>query len=120
VDYPKTLMDFEKRFSTEEACRDHLFELRWPSGFECPHCGHGKAWKRADGLLECGGCGYKVSAKAGTVFEGSRKPLLLWFRAIWWVTSQKNGASALGLQRILGLGAIKRHGHGYTSCAEPW
>ncbi len=106
-DYPKTLMDFEKRFSTEEACRDYLFELRWPSGFECPQCGHGKAWQRSDGLLECGGCGYKVSAKAGTIFEGSRKPLLLWFRAIWWVTSQKNGASALGLQRILGFGSYQ-------------
>ena len=100
-------MDFEKRFSTEEACRDYLYELRWPSGFECPQCAHGKAWKRSDGLLECGGCGYKVSAKAGTIFEGSRKPLLLWFRAIWWVTSQKNGASALGLQRILGLGSYQ-------------
>jgi len=29
----------------------------------------------------------------------------MWFRAIWWVTAQKNGASALGLQRILGLGS---------------
>lgn len=105
--YPKTLLDFEKRFSTEKACQDYLFELRWPSGFQCPRCGHSKAWKRADGLLECGGCGYKVSAKAGTIFEGSRKPLLLWFRAIWWITSQKNGASALGLQRILGLGSYQ-------------
>jgi len=34
-------------------------------------------------------------------------PLVLWFRAIWWVTSQKNGASALGLQRILGLGSYE-------------
>ncbi len=100
-------MDFEKCFSTEEACRDYLFELRWPSGFECPQCAHGKAWKRSNGLLECGGCGYKGSAMAGTLFEGSRKPLLLWFRAIWWVASQKNGASALGLQRILGLGSYQ-------------
>ena len=40
---------------------------------------------------------------AGTIVQGSRQPLTLWFRAIWWVTAQKNGASALGLQRILGL-----------------
>jgi transposase-like protein len=26
---------------------------------------------------------------------------------MWWVTSQKNGASALGLQRVLGLGSYK-------------
>ena len=44
---------------------------------------------------------------AGTIFQDSRKPLTLWFRAMWWVTAQKNGASALGLQRILGLGQYK-------------
>ena len=106
-DYPKTLMDLERRFATEEACREYLFRLRWPSGFHCPACGHEKAWPRADGLFECGECGHKTSVKAGTIFEGSRKPLALWFRAIWWVTSQKNGASALGLQRILGLGSYE-------------
>jgi hypothetical protein len=58
-------------------------------------------------LLECEGCEYKVSAKAGTIFEGSRKPLVLWFRAVWWMTCQKNGASALGLQRILGMGSYE-------------
>lgn len=40
---------------------------------------------------------------AGTIFENTRKPLTLWFRAIWYVTSQKNGASATSLQQILGL-----------------
>jgi len=106
-DYPKTLMDLERRFATEEACREYLLRLRWPSGFRCPACGHEKAWSRADGLFECGECGHKTSAKAGTIFERSRKPLVLWFRAIWWVTSQKNGASALGLKRILGLGSYE-------------
>ena len=106
-DYPKTLMELEKRFSTEKACQDYLFQLRWPSRFRCSQCGGDKAWSRSDGLLECGKCGFKVSAKAGTVFEGSRKPLVLWFRAIWWMTCQKNGASALGLQRILGLGSYQ-------------
>jgi transposase-like protein len=106
-DYPKTLMDLERRFATEEACREYLFRLRWPSGFRCPACGHEKAWSRSDGLFECGECGHKTSVKAGTIFGGSRKPLVLWFRAIWWVTSQKNGASALGLKRILGLGSYE-------------
>lgn len=100
-------MDLERRFSTEEACREYLFRLRWPSGFRCPGCGHEKAWTRSDGLFECATCGHKTSIKAGTIFERSRKPLVLWFRAIWWVSSQKNGASALGLQRILGLGSYE-------------
>jgi len=40
---------------------------------------------------------------AGTIFQDTRTSLRLWFQAMWWVTTQKNGASALGLQRILGL-----------------
>jgi transposase-like protein len=52
-------------------------------------------------------CQYQASVTAGTIFEGTRKPLTMWFRAIWWVCAQKNGASALGLQQILGLGSYK-------------
>jgi len=59
------------------------------------------------GLFKCTACAHKASVIAGTLFEGTRKPLVLWFRAIWWVTSQKNGASALGVQRILGFGSYE-------------
>lgn len=44
---------------------------------------------------------------AGTIFQDTRKPLVDWFRAMYWMASQKNGASALGLQRVLGLGSYK-------------
>lgn len=105
--YPKDLEELELNFSTEEACRNYLFDLRWPEGFRCPACGHDGAWKLQSDLFKCTSCGRKASVTAGTIFEGTRKPLVAWFRAIWWVTSQKNGASALGLQRILGLGSYK-------------
>jgi transposase-like protein len=52
----------------------------------------------------CASCLYPISATAGTIFQDTRKPLRLWFRAAWYVTGQKHGASALGLQRVLGLG----------------
>jgi len=106
-DYPKTLLELEQRFSTEEACEQYLFDLRWPSGFRCPPCGNHKAWELKTGLFECSACGHKASVISGTILEGTRKPLVLWFRVIWWVASQKNGASALGLQRTLGLGCYK-------------
>ena len=103
-EYPATLLEFEKQFSTEEACRDYLSRLRWPDGFRCPRCDSSRVWARSrGGLMECAHCGYKTSATAGTLFDRARVPLQLWFRAIWLVTSQKNGASALGLQRQLGL-----------------
>ncbi len=106
-DFPRDLPEFEARFSTEAACREYLFRLRWPDGFRCPRCAGRKSWPLREVLLQCASCGYQSSVTAGTIFQDTRKPLTLWFRAIWWVTSQKNGASAMGLQRILGLGSYK-------------
>lgn len=102
-DYPRTILEFEQLFATEEACRGYLFQLRWPEGFCCPRCGHRQAWTTKRGLYRCRHCDYQVSVTAGTIFQDTRKPLRLWFRAIWHVTSQKIGVSALGLQRVLGL-----------------
>lgn len=105
--YPEKLSTLESRFSTEEACRDYLFQLRWPDGFRCPRCNNDASWNVGKGLYQCTECHYKVSITAGTIFESTRKPLTLWFRAIWLVTSSKSGASALGVQRILGLGSYE-------------
>jgi transposase-like protein len=104
-DYPKNLAELEARFSTEAACREYLVRLRWREGFRCPRCGEGKHWPVRGLLLQCARCGYQSSVTAGTLFQDTRKPLTLWFRAMWAVTSQKNGASAIGLQRALGLGS---------------
>lgn len=101
-DYPRTLLEFEDRFATDQACRDYLIQLRWPHGFVCSHCGARTAWAATRGRLVCR---HQTSVTAGTIFQDTRKPLRLWFRAMWYVTSQKNGASAMGLQRVLGLGS---------------
>lgn len=106
-DYPRTLMELERRFATDQACREYLFALRWPGGFICPRCGGHRAWATRRGLWLCGQCRYQASVTAGTIFQDGRLPLTLWFRAIWYVTSQKNGASALGVQRVLGLGSYQ-------------
>lgn len=107
-DYPRDLTEFEARFATEEACRQYLFRLRWPDGFRCPRCGHEKYWPLRGVLLQCVGCGHQASVTAGTIFQDTRSPLRLWFRAMWWVVAQKNGASALGLQRVLGLRSYEK------------
>ena len=106
-DYPGNLAEFELRFSTEDVCRDYLVQLRWPEGFRCPRCGCGRFWPQRIVLLHCAGCDYQSSGTAGTIFQDTHAPLTLWFRAMWYITSQKNGTSALGLQRILGLGSYR-------------
>lgn len=97
------MLEFEDRFRTEDACRAYLSQLRWPEGFRCPRCGHGQAWPTSRKLWQCRGCGHDVSVTAGTVFHRTQLPLRVWFQAIWLVTNQKSGVSALGLQRTLGL-----------------
>src|SRR5438270_1520957 len=106
-DYPRTLADFERRFRSEEACRDYLFRVRWPEGFRCPRCGESRAWRLRSALWQCANCAYQASLTAGTIFQDTRTPVKVWFHALWWMTSQKNGVSALGLQRVLGLGSYQ-------------
>ena len=100
--YPKTLMEFETQFRTEKDCRDYLFQIRWPNGYICPRCGGVKSWRIRNVLFQCSQCDHQASLTTGTVFQDTHLSLRVWFRAIWLVTSQKNGASALGLKRVLG------------------
>jgi transposase-like protein len=103
-DYPMTFEEFTTKFSTEEQCRDYLYNLRWPDGFICPKCKQKTtAWPVGEKLYTCSQCRHQTSVIAGTIFQDTRKPLKAWFTAIWWITTQKNGASAMGLQRVLGL-----------------
>lgn len=106
-DYPRTVQELERRFSSEQACREYLFAIRWPKGFMCPRCNGQTAWPMSRGLWICGNCRYQISVTAGTIFHGSHVPLTTWFQAMWYVTSQKNGVSALGLQQVMGLGSYK-------------
>ena len=105
--YPHDLAAFEARFATEEACRDYLMRIRWPDGFRCPGCGHGRAWPVRKVWLECARCGRQTSATAGTIFQDTRKPLRQWFAAMWLVAAERNGISARELQLLLRLGSYQ-------------
>jgi len=108
VDYPRTFQEMDDWFRTESGCRDYIRRLRWQKGFVCRRCGAIEdPWVTARGVLVCKACNAETSLTAGTVFQDTRKPLRMWFLAMWFVTSQKNGVSALGLQRVLGLGSYE-------------
>jgi transposase-like protein len=104
-DYPRNLAEFHHFFPHEKACYSYLERLRWSDGFICPGCGStNQAWRTGRDLFLCSHCRRQISVTANTIFEKTRKPLLLWFLAIWELTSQKYGANALGIKRVLGLG----------------
>jgi transposase-like protein len=108
VDYPKTWSQFLEWFYSDDACRVFLEDLRWPSGFICPKCGLADdPYRSTRGRLMCRHCKFQASVTAGSIFDKTRTELRVWFAAIWYVTNQKNGVSALELQRVLGLGSYE-------------
>lgn len=105
---PLSLIEFQRRFSTEEACLDQLFRLRWPESYRCPRCGHTQyCFHSTRKLYQCSKCKYQVSATAGTIFHKTRTPLVKWFWMIFMMTHQKSGVSMLSLQRMLGIPSYK-------------
>lgn len=101
---PRSQLEFEERFRDEESCMEFVRSRRWPKGFSCPKCQHERAWQlRSRALDQCARCGRQVSVTAGTIFEGTRKPLVVWFRVIGEMMFSKAGCSALELTRRFGL-----------------
>jgi len=107
MEIPKNQIEFEKMFSDENQCLDYLKELRFPDGYLCRKCKHGEHWLNIRRILVCKKCKDELSLTTGTIFHNSKKPLVLIFRALWWMVAQKNGVSAAGLQRVLGLGSYR-------------
>ena len=102
-DYPEDFEQFITRFATEQGCYNYILSLRWPNGFICPLCHNDKFWETKRTLMVCTECGRQTSVTAGTIFQGTRKPLRLWFHVMWWMMSQKTGASAKNLQHTMGF-----------------
>lgn len=57
--------------------------------------------------MECSSCHHQTSLTAGTILQDTKKPLRMWFRAMWWVCTQKTGVSAAGLKKTLGLNSTQ-------------
>jgi len=104
---PENQLEFEKMFAREEQCLEYLYQVRFPEGYICPKCEHSDYWYNSRGLIICKKCKYELSFTAGTIFHNAKLPITTIFRALWWVVAQKNGVSAVGLQRVLGLGSYR-------------
>lgn len=102
---PQTIAQFFKRFPDEETCLNHLFDVRFGQGFECPRCERASKWFRikAERAYSCQWCGHHLHPTVGTPFEKTRTPLQLWFYAIFLFTTTRNGVAAKELQRQLGV-----------------
>jgi transposase-like protein len=100
-----TMMEFTERFGNEESCREYLYKTKWSEGFICPKC------KVKDepfqivsrNLYQCKHCTHQTSVTAGTIMDKTQTPLKKWFLAIYLISTDKRGCSALRLKRELGI-----------------
>jgi len=114
AEYPETFREFRAWFADDAACRAYLERVRWASRPRCPRCPDAKVWTSKPPFYRCAECGYDFTVTVGTLFADTHLPLSLWFEAIWYVVNQKNGASALGVQRVLGISysaRVRQLGH---------
>ena len=107
-DFPKTATEFETRFATEEDCRAYWIAARWGGEPACARCSSARVWTIREGTtFECADCGHQTSLTSGTLLEKTHKPLKMWFRAIFEISTRRTGISAKDLQRIMGFGSYK-------------
>jgi len=107
-DFPKTATEFEARFATEEDCRAYWIEARWGGKPACARCSSTRVWTIREGTtFECSDCGHQTSLTSGTLLEKTHKPLKMWFRAIFEISTRRTGISGKDLQRIMGFGSYK-------------
>ena len=106
-DYPKNFQEFLARFQKDKDCWDYLFMIRWPKGFCCGSCEGKEYYINKRKVVECKNCGHQISITSGTILQGTRKPLLLWFHVMWWVAAQKTGVSASNFKDFMGLGSYE-------------
>lgn len=103
MEYPKNQMEFERLFSTDEQCLSYLLLLRLENSYLCPSCSHAEYWINDRKQMVCKLCKRQTSILAGTIFHGTKTSITLIFRALWFIVAQKNGVSAVSVQKILGI-----------------
>ncbi|QMV41740.1 transposase [Cohnella cholangitidis] len=94
---------FCRQYDNESDCISALFKAKWPNGFRCPGCQSPHAYlisTRRLPLYECYSCKKQTSLITGTVMEGSRTPLRLWFQAIH-LHARAKSVNALQLSHLL-------------------
>jgi transposase-like protein len=107
-----TLAQTMAQFSTEDACKGYIRDLRWPNGVVCPRCKGTRVHEvgKKPFHWQCRACnknGYRFSVITGTIFENTKYPLVTWFQVAYLMCQSKKGMSALQIHRQIGSGSYE-------------
>ena len=118
--FPKTLEEFDEQFPDEAACRRYLIDLRWGGNVRCARCECDEIWELQNGRFECKRCSHQTSVTAGTLLHRTRKPLRLWFRAMWEMAVRKGESTRANCNESWDLVRTERLGTGSISFVAQW
>src|SRR5665213_1773838 len=102
----KSILEFQKEFSSEEKCREYLEAQRWNGTPACPFCGSLNVCRFSNGrIFKCREkqCRNKFSVTVGTIYENTKIPLTKWFLATYILSVHSKGISSLQLATWLGV-----------------
>lgn len=101
----KSILEFQKTFSSDEICREFLEQQRWGSTPACVHCGSLNVHRFVTNnrIFKCRDCRKKFSVTVGTIYENSKLPLTKWFLATYILSVHSKGISSLQLANWLGI-----------------
>lgn len=115
------LFTFSAHFGDENACRTHFKSERDNQGVICKKYGHTEHyWKQDKWSYECKSCRFRTSLKSGTIIQHSNLSLLVWYRAMFLISTTKKGFSSQEMQRHLGLSVMNLSGLWYTNLERLW
>jgi transposase-like protein len=102
---PFSVREFFARFPSDDACLEHVMEVRYGLRHVCEACGKDATFHRLANrhAFSCAACGHHVYPCAGTIFQDSRTPLQSWFYAVYLFIATRHGVSGKELQRTLGV-----------------
>lgn len=96
---------FNHVFPDDDACLQHVFDVKFGAGFPCYICGKPGSWKRRKTRRSfTASCCHNVQIYplAGTIFHKTKIPLWNWFFLFLNFTNSKTGFSSTHARRLLG------------------
>ena len=98
--FEMNLVRLVELFHSEDACREYLEHIRWPSGLACLRCGSTSISRISTrNQLDCNDCRYRFSITTGTIFHDTHLPIWKWFLAAYTIIESKKGVSANQIKR---------------------
>lgn len=98
-----SILELIQAFPDQQACIDHLEQLRWNGNVVSPFDATSKVYDCKGNRYKCKNTGKYFNVKTNTIFDNTKLPLQKWFLAIWLVTSHKKGISSIQLGKDIGI-----------------